>query len=394
MNIFKILASNDGSINEPNVSSFLAYLLDPNENHGLESVFLEYFLSPIIFSDKEAFKELIIQNRVRDLSKRSPYEINVQAEITVVLESDGGKAKTRDIDILIEIYNRNEPNRPRFSFCIENKIKDGAINKGSHQLYEEICGLTNYYLNQYETASATALSAQFPTISLVFVTPKRTKRAVDEFLELEQKLVGDRRKLPSFHMTWGLDEYKEEGNDHVIAMLNRTLQEEAAGNIEPIYDYTKHTLKSFLTFIKSDFQSYKEEKSAITERKDYGRTIPEYYGDVYEKLDFDVDYSAADIKKMVGQLVLETSGKEIRKNTLDGQLIVSIVNNRNRRHYSVIDPQKDEINLFYYPDEKDRKVIRKFNRNEPPAGVMIYWKDSGSEHGLGQILATDIYPKS
>jgi len=29
MNIFRILSSNDGSINEPNVSSFLAYLLNP-----------------------------------------------------------------------------------------------------------------------------------------------------------------------------------------------------------------------------------------------------------------------------------------------------------------------------------------------------------------------------
>lgn len=40
MNIFRILSSNDGSINEPNVSSFLAYLLDPSEDHGISNLFL------------------------------------------------------------------------------------------------------------------------------------------------------------------------------------------------------------------------------------------------------------------------------------------------------------------------------------------------------------------
>jgi hypothetical protein len=44
MNIFKILAQGDGTINEPNVSAFLGYLLDPNEDHGLGSKFLERFL--------------------------------------------------------------------------------------------------------------------------------------------------------------------------------------------------------------------------------------------------------------------------------------------------------------------------------------------------------------
>lgn len=391
MNIFKILASNDGSINEPNVSSFLAYLLDPNENHGLDSVFLEYFLAPILLNHREAFKELIIQNRVRDLSKRSPFEIRVQAEIKVVLESEGERSKTRDIDILIEIFHRKQPNRPRFSFCVENKIKDGAINKGSHQLFEEISGLINLYTDQYEGQTST--SEAFPAVALIFLTPKKTKRAVEEFQELEHQLTASRLDIPRYHMTWGLEDIQEEGNHHVTAMLNKTLQEEAAGNIEPVYDYTKHTVKSFLTFIKSDFQSYKEEKSAITERKDYGKAVPEYYLDVYNQLEFDVDYPIAEIKKKVAQLIMETSGNDIRKNTLDGQLIVSIVNNRNRRHYSVIDPQKDEINLFYYPDEKDKKVIRKLNPSQPPTGISIYWKDPGSEGSLGRCLVTDIYPK-
>lgn len=41
MNIFKILSSYDGSIKEPNISSFLAYLLDLNEDHGLSDLLLK-----------------------------------------------------------------------------------------------------------------------------------------------------------------------------------------------------------------------------------------------------------------------------------------------------------------------------------------------------------------
>ena len=48
MNIFKTLASGSGSINEPNVSAFLGYLLNPKEDHGLGDAFLKKFLEPLL----------------------------------------------------------------------------------------------------------------------------------------------------------------------------------------------------------------------------------------------------------------------------------------------------------------------------------------------------------
>ncbi|MBB6692684.1 PD-(D/E)XK nuclease family protein [Cohnella xylanilytica] len=384
MNIFKILASNDGSINEPNVSSFLAYLLDPNENHGLNS-----FLAPILLANRESFKELLIQERVRDLSKNSPFEVNVQAEITVELELEGGRTKTRDIDILIEIYNGSDAVVPRYAFCIENKIKDGAIAKGGRQLFEEISGLANYYAGANDGFSAAAM----PAMAFVFITPRKSPRAVEEFGELNRELAARSWDIPSFHLTWGPEPSGEAGSVPIAAMLNKTLLEEAAGNIEPIYEYTKHTLKSFLAFIKSDFQSYKEEKTAVTERKDYGKPVSQYYREVCEQLEYDRDYRTAEIRSRVEKLVYETSGKEIRKNTLADQLTVCIVNNRNRRHYGVGDPLRDEINLLYYPSENDRKTVRRIDLNRPPVGIPIYWRDADAEGGLGQCLLTDLYPR-
>ena len=56
MNIFKVLANGDGSINEANVSAFLGYLLDPKADHALGSEFLKRFLE-VISEDEESFEE-------------------------------------------------------------------------------------------------------------------------------------------------------------------------------------------------------------------------------------------------------------------------------------------------------------------------------------------------
>ena len=40
MNIFKALCNGKGSINEENTSSFLGYLLNPYEDHGMKDEFL------------------------------------------------------------------------------------------------------------------------------------------------------------------------------------------------------------------------------------------------------------------------------------------------------------------------------------------------------------------
>ncbi|PJD98443.1 MAG: hypothetical protein CK427_17090, partial [Leptospira sp.] len=99
MNIFKILSSNDGSINEPNISSFLAYLLDPYEDHGLSSILLKEILKDIKFENKETFKDIFTNPK---------YSILIQPEFPVKLTDESNK-KRRDIDILIEVLTENKP---------------------------------------------------------------------------------------------------------------------------------------------------------------------------------------------------------------------------------------------------------------------------------------------
>lgn len=373
MNIFKILSSNDGSINEPNVSSFLAYLLDPSENHGLSSKFVESFLEPIILNNKEQFRELIYEERVRDLSKNSRFDVRVQAEVKVSIDG-GEKKKTRDIDILIELFEQDTSQTlPKFSFCVENKIKDSAIINGDNQLYEEIIGLKNYYLEPSNDKLQ-------PLISFIFLTPAKTKRATDEFNELLYIL---QEKLPCLHMVW-----EEQDTPHsIVSLLMNLLEQEAKGKIDPIYEYTKHTIKSFISFVYSGFQSYKAEKVLSHEKLDYGKPVIQYIKDFYDFISCDENITHNDLKEWVRNKAKEISGAVIKNANFDRSYII---NDRNRRHYGVNTPFKLEKNLFYYPDEMDRRIIRKLDVNNLPDDIMIYWKDTEQAYSLGAACAKDV----
>ncbi|GAB0169758.1 PD-(D/E)XK nuclease family protein [Lysinibacillus sp. CTST325] len=381
MNIFKVLSSNDGSINEPNVTSFLAYLLDPNENHGLGSRFVESFLTPIVLANKEQYNELIYNNRIRDLSRNSKYEVRVQAEVKVISSTSESAKKTRDIDIVIELFDQTfSDSLPKFSFCVENKINDGAIQKGDNQLFEEIIGLVNFY-------KVSSLEKEQPLVSFIFLTHTGSKRALNEFNELLSTIEVERLSVPCYHLSWGEEEL--DGLEiTIVDLLSKILKEEAIGKIEPIYDYTKHTIKSFISFIYSGFKSYKEEKNLLFEKSDYGKPVIQYIKEFYDSSPFEKDINHEDLKKWVSDIVKVASGKTLKNANFDRSYIV---NDRNRKHYGVNSAHKEYKNLFYYPDENNKRVIRKLDLSNPPKNVMIYWKDDNNPDGMGCDLLTEIF---
>ena len=46
----------------------------------------------------------------------------------------------------------------------------------------------------------------------------------------------------------------------MFSILVNILELESKGYIEPIFDYSKYTIKSFMNFINTGFRSYVEEK--------------------------------------------------------------------------------------------------------------------------------------
>lgn len=352
MNIFRILSSFDGSINEPNVSSFLAYLLDPSEDHGLSGLLLQELLGEFLKQDKTVFSKMTYLNRITDLSRLSRFSINIIPEFPVYLNRENSKKK-RDIDILIEI-SETSSDKPLYSICIENKITDGSIIKNDSQLEEELEGLKNYYT---ETSSN-------PEIYLIYLTPYPSEKSAESF----SKLSYDKK----IHMFWNNDIDEE---NSIFYKLNTIFKDESMGVIDPINDQSMYLIKSFQSFIRTGFKSYIEEKKERQEKNSYGKPVIDYLGEYADTLSADNTYSIEDIREGLASYVKKMSGIELHKATRNAHILLSTVNDKNRAHYGVKDPADKRKNLFYYPDTaQNKKDLKKFvpsvNRD-----VHIYFKD-------------------
>ncbi|WP_046174019.1 hypothetical protein [Domibacillus indicus] len=195
--------------------------------------------------------------------------------------------------------------------------------------------------------------------------------------------------LPCVHLTW--QDSGEEQLSSIAGMLAEYVKQEASGQTEPIYEYVKHTIKAFLAFIQSGFQSYQQEKKLQQEKNDYLKPIIEYIRDFYYFMEGGVDIEHEALKKWVAGRVKEVSGAEVKKGNFDGAYIV---NEKNRRHYGISSPYRTEKNLFYYPDEQNKKIIRKLDARQIPENIPVYWNDKESPNGIGEaLLKGDMLPE-
>lgn len=226
MNIFKILSSGDGSIKEPNVSAFLGYLLDPNKEHGLKDFLLKTVLERL--TENNTITSLMVNENIVNLTNDSDFKIDVELEKTVTIKS----GKKKDIDIVINIFKDTEL---IFILCIENKINAGSATK--NQLNEQLEGI------QKE-------GVDINKIGFIYLTPKNCPKCKEEY----ENFKNSNNNIPAKHLSW---------NEDIYNLLVEMLDKESKGMIEPIFDYSKYTIKAFMNFIKTDFQSLKDEKSNI-----------------------------------------------------------------------------------------------------------------------------------
>jgi hypothetical protein len=272
MNIFKTLASGSGSINEPNVSAFLGYLLNPKEDHGLGDAFLRRFLEPLLLkNDKLKFW------KKRNLSIHSNFEFEVLLEQAFKNDDndDSKKAENKQIvDIVVLCYEKSsyegmflaeeiikqkkEGGREtlRHIFLIENKIKETSVRDG--QLKEQF-EQTIKKLEKLEIDTPKDL------VSVIFVTPggKDSIKEFDDLKETNNKI----------HLFW--NSTSTTGNVSISKIIKDILGKES----QPIDAYCKYTLKAFLEFIENGF------KSTITEELEKKReyTSFKYDGKPYSR---------------------------------------------------------------------------------------------------------------
>ncbi len=355
MNIFKILSAYDGSINEPNVSSFLAYLLDPLEDHGLSSSLVQTILQDFVDSDEKFFTEIINdKGKVVDLSRNSDYRVIIQPEFSVEVESKGKpKAKhRRDIDILIEIYRKDAL---LYAIALENKITDSSINRKDSQIEDEYLGITSYY----GTSKA-------PQIYFVYLTPKYSPLAIEKFAALSCK-----EKL---HLTWNRFEDTENTVPSLLEKIMDLLEQDSRGLRDPLNNETKFLLKSFLSFIRANFKSYFEEKSNKIEKTNYGKPVFEYFKEFIHRLHDDEAYSVKELKREFSEYVYGECTKQLHNGTRNAKFVVATINERNRGHFQVTLQNLQDKSLLYYPNEEDKDIVKKVSADMDQT-VKVYYKD-------------------
>ena len=359
MNIFRILSSNDGSINEPNVSSFLAYLLDPNEDHGISSLLLQEILNDITNTDKKFLSKIQFNYRITDLSKYSGYTINVIPELSVNLEKKG-KRKRRDIDIIIEIIE-DKTKEIIYSICLENKITDSSIIKDDVQLEDELKGLQNYY-------SESNLN---PEIYIIYLTPNPSIVSDASFAKLEYE--------NKYHLYW------DNHDNSVFNKLLKIFNDEKDGLIDPINNQSSYLIKSFLSFIKTQFKSYVEEKREKLEKNNYGKPVIDLLKDFSALLNPNQEYEIDYVKEKFSEYVLRISGIELLNSTRNAHISLSIVNEKNRGHYNVKRADNERKNIFFYSDSTRKKII--LFDPEKNKDVDIFYK---SEEGIESVKAKEV----
>lgn len=344
MNIFKILSSADGNINEPNISAFLAYLLNPSEDHSLGCDFLLEVLANedefnLIDDDRNAFRAKI---------ENGNYKVEIITERTVF--PGIGIKDHRDIDILIQISGKDS-DQVKYAICIENKILAQSVSD-KNQLNEEMEGLAKFYKEISPNVK----------LGLIYIVPYKTDKITIFFNNV--------KKFPHKKiLLWKSD---DNNVSSIRKFLEKILIDESTGIIDPIYESMRHLIKSFIAFINYDFKCTSEVKNIQAEKNDYGKPIREYLKDIWEKMEYEKPSPVKEIRKKLRELVKNASGKTLNKNTELCQIYRATVNNPVRVNYYVKTPE--DGNLFY---KSDNNKLNKFGLDKAQDDIEIYYKEKG-----------------
>lgn len=324
MNIFKILSSGDQKLKEPAVTSFIAYLLDPYEGHGLKAALLNKILKPIVEEDTNNFKDLIVtqakEKKFSSTNLLQKFEVEVNIEVSKILinedrsgDENNEKKKNKkraDIDIVLKLHPKDGNNT--YAFCIENKIQDGAIGKENDQLITQLKAYLSEVSKLKDNLSSENDSME-EIISSIFLTPDSVSS--DNYFKAFKEKKQEDEKLKAhlaFHIAWQKtdDDKRIKPKNTIYDYLKEILSEEAQGTIEPIHDYTKHTIKAFMNFIDSGFKSIVQEKNEEDKyKKEFFDTEDEFFE--FQKSEKQIPDNIIDLAKKISSFISKKYPNEL-----------------------------------------------------------------------------------
>lgn len=229
MNIFKILSRGDGTIQEPNITSVLSYLLDPAEDHGMGGDFILELLN-ILKEEKHKKESFNFDNaftRIKTLLSNSNSGLSTFIEIEKKLKDKNKETdanKNRDLDVFIEFRYMDEV---LLRIIIEIKLYQEALSE--NQLSDIVI--------------LSKLDSEPEKNFYLLIAPdsdklKDNKYKCDEFVQI----------------TWESISKK---------LIEPFLTKEGAGHTSPMNNQTKDLLKSFNVFINDGFRNKTNENLRI-----------------------------------------------------------------------------------------------------------------------------------
>lgn len=230
MNIFKVFASAKKGFQEEYASAIIAWLLNPAMEHGLGYAFLVEFLTEVSTDNgiPKEMGQLAANMRTHLRSNSRSFAIcETFLELNVVRAF---------IDVVVNI----EIGEQRWTIAIENKINSTSAS--------DRLQLTREYQGLKETDEARFMNRR---ILMVFLVPEERKvldwRINEEWAHL--KTDKDDGKVL---MTWGVNDKRPSISKAICSLLNK----EGNGDIEPIHESVRHTLKALRRFIADGFAGY------------------------------------------------------------------------------------------------------------------------------------------
>jgi len=246
MNLFKVLSSGDKGFQEEHASALLLWLLNPYMEHGLSFAFLREFLREIADKPNSNLCQMSSQTRldlktlIAVLRPRLRSAASDSAKVQTDLEHN---VTLGFLDVLVCINGK-------LNLVIENKIRASCAQDAAQlaKQYQGIKQSKDYGAN--------------PTI-MVFLVPS-------------QGAVVDKANGVSFH-SYILEEYQSlqtiQPDDKIIMswqaseiypslhqVISAVLEAEKEGRIEPVPEYTRHTLKALRCFVADSFRGYEFER--------------------------------------------------------------------------------------------------------------------------------------
>jgi hypothetical protein len=369
MNIFKVLSSGYGRVNETNVSAFLGYLLNPNSDHGLNAAFLKEILKCfdpnilLTIFNNEKIDEIDLSTRSKYLTEvfleknfKNGNRVDIDNRVDIVVKiTKRVSLGTTDSD---EIFNHNDPIA---IFLVEVKVSETSVR--------EIQLIEQYNAGIEKAKNIKGWEGKVYSI-LIALEGENAGRA---FKKLNSN--------NSLFLTWFSSSKKS-----IETILKDIISYEQASSIEPIDEYAIHTIKAFLNFIKDKFSS---NISTNSERKKYNNFEELLTGKIDPKFKQFIENNREDLNKLCEKYLNEDNTYvSFTKNMV--AIKPQKAGKKNHMRFDFKSDNQFEVLCYIFNDNSDIRFLSNFDKQQKDAKSNTRYKSKGT-YTLNQLLSDEFF---